>query len=300
MRKNKAFTLVELLVVIGIIALLISILLPALSKAKKSANSAKCLSDLRQVVTGFQFYAADYRGAIPVTKQEYPDLGGTTAASFPGTTDTLYWQQQVGQYIAKAKLADKVDFSEAQNTVLWGCVEWDGRRSTSAGGSVGGVSIYDNGYGMNALLGTTADFPAPGVSWSHSNSAMRSVANNVIGKYYRFGSITNPAERVLVADGQLWVLYSRTINTGGINTHPGGYVDPNQVYALFTALEGITDFDFYRHASKRPTGKVQRNGFDFWEKTGQVAANAAFCDGHAETLTSFEQAYRGVFIRGPN
>jgi prepilin-type N-terminal cleavage/methylation domain-containing protein/prepilin-type processing-associated H-X9-DG protein len=60
------FTLVELLVVIGIVALLISILLPTLGKAREAANRTACLSNLRQVHQAFLFYAMANQDQVPL------------------------------------------------------------------------------------------------------------------------------------------------------------------------------------------------------------------------------------------
>src|SRR5690606_15992245 len=64
-RSQRAFTLVELLVVIGIIALLISMLLPALNRARQSANNVRCLSNLRQMGTAVEIYANMHQGILP-------------------------------------------------------------------------------------------------------------------------------------------------------------------------------------------------------------------------------------------
>lgn len=64
-RKNGGFTLVELLVVIGIIALLISILLPALGRVRWQAQTVACAARMRDVVNSIVMYAGDNKGALP-------------------------------------------------------------------------------------------------------------------------------------------------------------------------------------------------------------------------------------------
>jgi prepilin-type N-terminal cleavage/methylation domain-containing protein len=66
MRRKRAFTLVELLVVIGIIALLIAILLPSLNKAREQAKRVACLSNMRELYQCMRIYAAENKDACPI------------------------------------------------------------------------------------------------------------------------------------------------------------------------------------------------------------------------------------------
>lgn len=67
MARKRAFTLVELLVVIGIIAILIGILLPTLNRAREAANKAACLSNMRQLGMALLEYSTKYKGGyVPI------------------------------------------------------------------------------------------------------------------------------------------------------------------------------------------------------------------------------------------
>src|SRR3954452_12969436 len=67
--NRRAFTLVELLVVIGIIAVLIGILLPALNRAREAAKSTACLSNIRQLSVAFVMYANENKGCLPASSR---------------------------------------------------------------------------------------------------------------------------------------------------------------------------------------------------------------------------------------
>lgn len=172
-RRLCGFTLVELLVVIGIIALLISILLPALNRARHSAASTVNLSNLRQLGTGVEFYRNDSSGKFP----RHSSLTSETINATPPSPRTR-WADDIFPYIDTvdvftSPLLDETARQMAMKAWAHTCDPVTGKPNA--------WSLYYGGYGYNyQYLGNARIKPGNNGGYYASTAAIRDSSRTVL------------------------------------------------------------------------------------------------------------------------
>ena len=168
-RRRGGFTLVELLVVIGIIALLIGILLPTLSKAREAANTAKCASNLHQIGAGVAIYCAENRGFLPAC-YTYVGMQLNTSAGTQ-TPNTARWGyiNWSGYLFASGKAASFYSVTPSTNPPV-----------TAVG--VANAGPYGDGANWGVFQCPSLDFGGlPPANTIASNHAPMGVGNDAAG-----------------------------------------------------------------------------------------------------------------------
>lgn len=146
---KRAFTLIELLIVIAIIALLIAMLLPSLNRARENAYRIKCMSNIKQIAYACIMYSSDNKGFMPscAPAKSYNNQSGFCPY------DWIYWQEEIVENFDKRNIEDSVIFKylNVKSTNILICPSDDVSKHTS-NWYVEEEGVYKYSYSINECL----------------------------------------------------------------------------------------------------------------------------------------------------
>lgn len=234
-KPREGFTLVELLIVIGIIAVLIGILMPVLGKARAQANRAACLSNVRQLGAAILMYCNDNKGYFPTCA--YWDM---SPAYRPYPEDWIHWQ--ANRNLDESAIAKYVGRGEKLKTLLRCPSDTFENRKTHLGIAPGqGPYLYS--YSMNDSAGLNLRGASSGFARTKINQ-WRSPSRKIL--------ITEAAEDINTAPAwarsRLARRHGTGISRGGgtPGTPAGRVIGINVSAAFFDGHAESTDEDYAR------------------------------------------------------
>ena len=275
--RLTAFTLVELLVVIGIIAVLIAMLLPALNRAREQARAAKCLSNLRQLTIATLSYCNNSKGMFPgqgskgMTKTDWIAWGDAPQENDP-TQATWIDNSALQPYIGAT--------GDVLKTLLR-CESDD----VNARARMTEPTVYRYSYSLNQLLTRPDQFR--GLPYGYAGPS---------GKPIKIGQVRNASNKVMFVEED-----SKTIDDGiwkpfliDTTTNPPTYF--NGGFAPGASPTQISP----TNPNAAPNQIADRHSVAKDRYAADGRGNVSFCDGHAEFFSRVDigkQEFHDPFYR---